>query len=427
MWRTTPVAGVVLLLLSMPAGCAHQKSCCHQSCGDVCSSAGAETALPLVDRGSISADLSALEPCESKNPMPGEPALPVQCRELDAGRCQCLAAAASFLGNSRDAESRRLAQSDTLLYSKRKAEALQQNVLAFRALEERNKSAAQALERFFLLAEAESNRDLLDRSLRETETAIDNLRQLKAQGLQIAADEGVLRRQQNDLRDRLAQLHLSIDRLNGELRYLLGFDVNDLTPIWPLDDLKVDATPVDVEAAVAHGLATRPDVGVVALMHQMLDEDTLPVVTAVLSLTTGATSTLSASRSRGRKAVRSGELQHRSRQTYELLAERHRLAVGEIRLAARMIETHLQQITLARANLESWKQRLDQVNQQRKVDAATPFDVSTARLSLIEAESDLIHQVVAWKIAWVKFREAQGVLAYECGWPMPSWCCEPCR
>ncbi len=42
---------------------------------------------------------------------------------------------------------------------------------------------------------------------------------------------------------------------------------------------------------------------------------------------------------------------------------------------------------------------------------------------VIEAERDLIHQVIAWRIAQVKLEKAQGLLALECGYELPALCC----
>ena len=43
------------------------------------------------------------------------------------------------------------------------------------------------------------------------------------------------------------------------------------------------------------------------------------------------------------------------------------------------------------------------------------LDVGAAELHLIERQSDLVHQVIAWRIAQAKLKEAQGLLAVECG------------
>ncbi len=374
----------------------------------------------MVDRGEILPDLSALGLYESVDLTRGGKTAPSQYGALDAQRCQCLAAANSFLGNAYDSQRQLLDGSTTRSCSRQKAEALQRELLAFRAIGQRNESAAQALEMFFLLAEAESNHNLLGDSLLQTDVAINHLQRLKAQGLQITADESALRRRKTETLDRLVQLQLSIRRLNGQLRQLLGFDVNDPTPLWPLTDLHVVVAGVDVEAAVREGLAMRSDIGMLSMMCEVLDEDTLPVVSAATALSTGISPTASTSRVRLCKSGSSAELHHSSQQTHASLRERERAAAGEIRLAAHTVQSHLRRMALANTTLQNWQRRLDQLQQQRTVDQATPFDVSTAKLAANEAQSELVHQVVAWEIARVKLREAQGMLAYECGWPIPD-------
>ena len=52
----------------------------------------------------------------------------------------------------------------------------------------------------------------------------------------------------------------------------------------------------------------------------------------------------------------------------------------------------------------------------------TPFDVSAAQLKALEAESDAVAAAATWKVAEVKLKQAQGVLACECGHRLPPAC-----
>ena len=42
------------------------------------------------------------------------------------------------------------------------------------------------------------------------------------------------------------------------------------------------------------------------------------------------------------------------------------------------------------------------------------LDIAAADLQLLDARRELAHQVMAWRIAQVKLKEAQGLLAFEC-------------
>ena len=56
------------------------------------------------------------------------------------------------------------------------------------------------------------------------------------------------------------------------------------------------------------------------------------------------------------------------------------------------------------------------LTQRRDADGVTAFDLSAAQLELLRAESDMLHRVIAWKIAEAKLKQAQGLLAAECGY-----------
>ncbi len=415
MLQTIRLGISVLLLGPTLAGCARQTCCCSQPGGRARRAGEVAVTLPVIERIPIAPDLSALGSYEAVELVLGEQLAPSQYRGLDAEQCQCLAAANSSLGKFYDSQSR-LGTGDSRSPSRSKAAAVRCDIWALLATQERNESASRALQLFYLLAEAEFNHDALHRNLREVDRALSNFQQLKARGLQITEDEGALRRQRTDTLDRRDQLFLTIARLNEELRQLLGFDVNDTMPIWPLTDLKVAVTPVDVEDAIRTGMAMRPDLGMLSMMYEELDADTLPAIRAGMLRTAGMLNVPSPSRRRVFRSVASGELQSRRRQICELLAGGEQAAAGEIRLAAHTIETQLRRIALAAETLESWKLRFDQVLQKRTVGETTPFDVSAARLAVIQAESELVHQVVAWEIARVKLRAAQGLLAHQCGY-----------
>ena len=53
--------------------------------------------------------------------------------------------------------------------------------------------------------------------------------------------------------------------------------------------------------------------------------------------------------------------------------------------------------------------------QKKQLDGAAIFEARKARLDVLAAEQDLLHDVIEWKLAVVKLREAQEELAIECG------------
>ena len=63
--------------------------------------------------------------------------------------------------------------------------------------------------------------------------------------------------------------------------------------------------------------------------------------------------------------------------------------------------------------------------QQQQLTSGAPLGVRKARLDLLAVEQDLLHDVIAWKLAVVKLKEAQGLLAVECGYGTGSATCCP--
>ena len=103
-------------------------------------------------------------------------------RVVKPHKAQCAAAEHCPLANALAYESRILgSQSGKHRASQRSAEVRKQ-ALAYRAAEQRNRAASQALEVFYLLAEAEANRDFLWRSKTQTDAMLEEVRDLSRAG-----------------------------------------------------------------------------------------------------------------------------------------------------------------------------------------------------------------------------------------------------
>jgi hypothetical protein len=77
---------------------------------------------------------------------------------------------------------------------------------------------------------------------------------------------------------------------------------------------------------------------------------------------------------------------------------------------------------VAKERFEVWQQRKKDLTEKRQTGGATAFDLSTVQLELLRAESDMVHRVIAWRIAQAKLKQAQGMLAAECGYGLPGDC-----
>jgi hypothetical protein len=408
----------VLFLCSPGAGCAWRHVCASPCSPSTEPYHAANTGTS--DRGQIKADVTAVGPYKTVDaalPRPYAAAPYLKCR---AEECQCRAAASAAVADLLDAE-RQLATTGAAANCGKKAQAyaVAADLLALRAADERNRTAALALEAFYHLADAESARDSLRNSLAETQRSLDNFEQIKARGLHLDTDDRQLRQQQRELLDRQAELELSTAQINWQLKLLLGVDPRDPTPIWPEVDLTVVAQGADAESAVATGLTTRADLAILRLLVTTLDVETLPAARSALQQVDASLgsqgSQLRAVQELLHPAQSDREVDVRRCQLQRLLSERERMAIQQILAAAATVDTNLRQIAIAKDACHQRRQRLEQLDEKRSAGSVTPLERAAAQLEMIRADRDLIHQVVEWRIAQVKLKEAQGSLAVECG------------
>lgn len=409
-----------LILAFALAGCARRCACVN---GGGTSSA-AVAPMPTetrAERGSIETDTTALVSYEEVDRALGSPPSPAGYRVLRAVEVQCLAAANAPIAKLYDAESEAvLANSNRR--GQRAAVALSR-LMAYRAVDERNKAAAAALELFYSLAEAEANRDILQRSVEQIDRAAANLEELKRSGLKVPDDQSAFRRQKLDWLDRQIQLSSAIRKIQWQLQQLCGFEMDQTTPIWPEADLTVIVTPVDAEAAVLEGLANRADLGALQMLAGSLDADTLPAVrSGMQAFSPGLGASIAAKRLLGDRSADYGEARSRQSQLAQAQVDAELNVTWEIREAVWNIETRLREIAVAGERQEVWRQRGAALEEKRESNGVTAFDLAAARLELHRAESELVHRVIAWKIAQVKLEQAQGLLAVECGYGLPGCC-----
>jgi hypothetical protein len=384
----------------------------------------------MKSRGKLAADASAVAPSAELDRVLGKRPGGGQYVSLSAPDLQCLAAARSSLANLIEMEREILAcTASGCRHHKGECEArMKDDLLALRAVEERNRSAGAALELYYRLAESEAGLDILQESQAGLDHALANIAELREQGIKVEVDEHALARRKIELADQQAEAELGREQSHGGLKLLLNLAAEDPTRIWPAADLAAVAEPLDVEAAVAMGLASRAELIILRCLIESLTVQTLPGARAALSQRDPSLGTsvdlrklhLLLAHTRG-----ASELPGRRAQLAQLLDERERTIAEEIRANAATMAARLRQAGLAQQIVANRKARVTELEKKRELGMATPFEIAAEKLEVTKAEGELMRKVVAWRIAQVKLRQSQGLLAAECGFYHEP-CCAKC-
>jgi hypothetical protein len=291
------------------------------------------------------------------------------------------------------------------------------SLLFAQSVMERNRSAGDALESFLLLAEAEDGLVRIKESLAEVEGMGSDLKQVRSKGLAVPVSQAEIDQQRLALQHQMEETQAASRNLNGKLAELLSMDAAETRHIWPEVDLKVDTTPLKADAEVATALATRADLAMLVYLRSAVTPQTLPAIREALGgLSGGLGVTLAAAVGHFAGHTDTGESDHRRGQLDELLAYRRQSVARDVREAVAEIESSLRQVANSREQVKSQEQRMENLDQQRAIGASTTVDVRQGRLDLIRKQQELFHDVVKWKIAVVRLREAQGQLAAEYGY-----------
>ncbi len=401
-------------------GCAQQQYAHHGG-----STAGTPIApLPTSvqsEPNTLHADLSNLPNYQTVDQALNQPTVPVQYGVLPSCDAQCLAAANAPLAKLYDAERCAvLANADCRTQS---AACVLSRLMAYRAVDERNKAAASALELFYALAEAEANHDILNRGVDEVDRASANLEELKKSGLKVPVDASALQRQKLDWLDRRIQLDAATAKLRPQLQQICGIEDDPTTPIWPQADMTVTVMPIDLPSAIAQGLANRADLGALRMLHHSLNLETLPAArVGIQSISPGLGASIAARRMLGNRSAGDDEAELGTRQSQicQAWSELERNVRREITEAVQNVEARLREIAVAKERCDIWRQRIEDLKERRKTGGVTAFDLNAAQLEYIRAESDAIHRIIAWKTAQANLKKVQGLLAAECGYGPPN-------
>jgi hypothetical protein len=297
----------------------------------------------------------------------------------------------------------------------------------YTALELRNRGAADALERFFQLAEAEARTDLLRSAFPIIDPLLAKAQDAKSKNVRYPLDPADLERQRSQLLSQLEQAELVSRLINLDLKRRIGLPYSPADErLWPAGDFTINASPINPDEAATAAAADRPELRGLRAFHAGLTTDTMTELRELLH----AGSPLLGAQVVGPKLPMAvllhrlihkrpdpatfAELEARRKQLTELIAERERLITDEARAAALALNAQRVRATLARDRLRSWDQKLaDAVKKRAANQPGAEFLEPQVRMEWLKAKSEMISEVAAWHRARVRYRAALGWLVWE--------------
>jgi hypothetical protein len=380
------------------------------------------TELPVVSPTSLEPDLKTLPTLDPLAAKPDDVAAPpVGYRALTEDVCAREAAARASAARLFNQENRIPPRAEVRRNYSPEADVLTQEVRSHLAAEGRNRAAAEALDQFFQLADAEGRGELMRATLPVLDRLRATVRKARAEGVRVPVDPDELDRQRAGLLGLIAQADAGARALDIDLKRRVGVAGRTPERLRPVGPFEVSATPPDVEAAVRTAVETRPDLLALRSVYVQLSPETLPVVRELVRGRLGSGSGLVAGdsvrgvlvrpllalllgRSRRLDAAALVELEIRRGQLFELIAERERQAADEVRAAAVALTAQTTQVALAR-----WKAE-QLAAQVAEAKAQGPLQELAAELESYRARAEVVAAVMAWHRARVKLLAAQGLL-----------------
>jgi len=358
-------------------------------------------------------------------------------RLLGAQECLCRAVNASTMANLRDLEQHAISVREEKDPKNCKggesAEAqLQHAILHHLALEDRNRTGAEALNKYYLLGAAEGELDLMQSSLALADSVLAKARNLKAQGLEMTLDDAKLYGQQLELQAQSVRLRLNIEQLNSDLRVTLAFCPADSEwRFWPADAFQVGDEPISLPTAVAVGVASRPELILLRLLEKELASDNQ---NAVQQAVRGISGALAMSKSPphcpmlqmflARLCNPCGddarELEILRAQLHEYHAHREREVVEQIGQAVRTIQAQMEVVALARHEAKSWEGKVRESQDKEKKGVGSFAETNDAEEEWLKARRTIIVEIANLQRAHVLLHQTQGILPAECILPAES-------
>jgi hypothetical protein len=396
----------IVVALACSAGCAHRAPHGAQATSRGVLECRQVERLPLIADVSNVPVLNSLPPAE-----------PTRFCALAERSAQCLAANNATQANVLNLEAEAILAGSGPLREHLAGSSLVAQLMRIEAVDKRNSAAADSLQAFLRLVEAEAGSDNLERRGREIDRTLAEMGQLQDRGMLAPVPKAEVEGQRLELWRRQGELRATIAQLNGQVEQLIGLPLAPGARFWPESSLAVSAEAPDPEVAVGIALANRADLAALRVAASTEGSEAMAADRAILQLAGAGLGGSPARHACWLPHVRAADEESaaRHRQVVELLSQRQRAVAQETRLAAMLVATRLVQIGLTRRRLEIAREHSQAMEQQHRLTEGPQIKVRQARLDELAVEQDLLHDVIEWKLAVVKLKQAEGMLAIECG------------
>jgi hypothetical protein len=427
--RDVQVRAGLWLLLCLP-GCAHVMQAPPPGRTPADRSALPED-LPVCLRKDVTVDVAGPLSRGGMPERPGQPKELPPYHALGDQECLCRAVAASTMGNLKDLEQQVISAGEEKDRQKCKdgesPEAqLQHTILYYLMLEDRNRSGADALAKYYELGAAEGQSDIVEKSFKSADSTLAKAKSLKAQGLEVAVDDAKLNGQKLALEAQRERVRLNIEQLNSDLRVALGFCPAEAEwRFWPSDAFQAGDEQVSIATAVAVGVANRPELVLLRYLENELNSDNQG---AAIQMLRGLSGALGMTKSPGKCPMLSAllaclcksgdddtrEVELRRAQLHEYHVRREREVVEQIGQAVRTIAAETEILELARQETKSWEQKVNQAKDKEQNSIGLFAETSAAEGEWLKAQGKVIEETANLLRARVLLHHAQGILPAEC-------------
>lgn len=370
--------------------------------------------LPSAKPARLEPHLDALAPTPVKQVGANTEA---EFRRLTEAVCQRLAAQNTSLANALDEEGRAPTGCDT------QTDKLKQALRFCAALELRNRAAGDALERFFQLAGAEGQTDVLRDSFPVADELLAKAKGARAANVRFPLDPADLERRRTEMIALLEQAEAGSAMLNIDLKRRLGLPPSG-ERLWPGGDFGIETEPADAEQEVAAALADRPELRGLRALQAGLTPEALPLAreqlrtsNPLLGAAPGPPRGLMRflPRNRGPGAEEVAERELRKQQLAALIEARERAVADEARAAVVSLNAQARRVQLARDRLAGYSaQRADAAKKREANQPGAELLEAQVTLEWLKARGEVVAEVMAWHTARVRLKAAKGWLAWEC-------------